>query len=263
MIERRKLEEEREVLLAREREARAQAELASRTKDEFLAIVSHELRTPLAAVLASVRAVAAGYLGSDEQRVALERIERNTRVQARLVDDLMDLSRIVAGNLTVERRPVGVAAVVEDAVAALRPDAERKQITVSVHIPERAGRVLGDAERLQQIMLNLVGNAVKFTPTNGSITVTVSARDNRVLIQVRDTGAGIAPELLPHIFDRFVQGAVGRRAGGLGLGLAIVHYLADVHGGSVRADSEGVGKGATFTVELPRLTDEAASPSAA
>jgi PAS domain S-box-containing protein len=256
--ERKRAEEERELRFA--------AETAARMKDEFLAIVSHELRTPLAAVLTSIRTLASKGLGPEDARAAIERIERSTRLQARLIDDLLDLSRIVAGKLRLDRKAVDLGSIADDAITALRPDAERKGVALTAEKAEGRSApalVFGDPERLQQIVLNLVGNAIKFTPAGGAVVVNVALQDDRVILRVRDSGAGIAPELLPHIFERFAQGTPGRHHGGLGLGLAIVRHLVDAHRGSVRAESAGAGKGALFTVELPRLTDQAAPSSAA
>jgi signal transduction histidine kinase len=173
-----------------------------------------------------------------------------------LIDDLLDVSRIVAGKLQVEMRPIDVLPVVEDAAAALRPEAEAKGLALRTVLEPLSGLVLGDAARVQQIALNLIGNAIKFTPAGGQVEVTLHGRDSRVVLIVRDTGPGIEPQLLPHLFDRFRQGAAARGHGGLGLGLAIVHHLVEAHAGTVLAESAGVSRGAVFTVELPMLTGE-------
>jgi PAS domain S-box-containing protein len=245
--------------LEEERKLRAEAEAANRMKDAFLAMVSHELRTPLAVVLGSIRALASGRLAPDAAHAAMERIERNTQLQARLIDDLLDLSRIVTGKLQVDPKPVQVGLVVRDAVAACRDDADRMNVKLEESVPA-ACLVLGDAERLQQIVQNLVGNAIKFTPAGGSVTVTVEPRGSRVVLTVRDTGIGIDPELLPHLFEPFRQASTARGRGGLGLGLAIVRHLVTIHGGTVVGESEGPGSGSVFTVELPALREAESSP---
>jgi signal transduction histidine kinase/CheY-like chemotaxis protein len=252
-VERRLAEEERERLLASERAARADAEAANRIKDEFLATVSHELRTPLNAVLGWTRMLRAGGLDAELAERALETIERNADAQARLIDDLLDVSRIISGKVRLEMMPVDPASFVEAAVVAHLPAAEAKGVRVEASAVPGAGVVRGDPERLQQVVWNLVSNAIKFTPRGGRVEVRVARADARVEITVADTGKGIAPEFLPHVFDRFRQAdaTTTRRHRGLGLGLAIVRHLVELHGGEVRAESEGEGRGATFTVELP------------
>jgi signal transduction histidine kinase len=216
----------------------------------FVSNVSHELRTPLGAVLMSVRALRAGRLAPEEVERALARVERSTQLEIRLIDDLLDLSRIVKGTLRIRREPVVLARVVEDAVASLAPAAELKGVKLAA-VPASEATVTGDPERLQQVALNLIANAVKFTPAGGQVTAAVSERDSRVVFVVRDTGRGIEPEALSHVFEPFHQGPGARAEGGMGLGLAIVQRLVEAHGGTVRAESPGPGGGATVTVELP------------
>jgi PAS domain S-box-containing protein len=227
---------------------------ANVAKDEFLAVLSHELRTPLNAVLGWTKLLRAGDLGEAASARALETIERNARSQAQLVADLLDVSRIVSGKLRIERTSVDMAEVVETAVDALKPFAAQKGVDLESRIDPYVGVVNGDRERLNQIVANLISNALKFTPAEGRVTVHLS-RDGsaRAKLLISDTGKGIAAEFLPHLFLRFRQAesASTRRHGGLGLGLAIVRHLVEIHGGTVRAASEGVGRGSSFTVELP------------
>jgi signal transduction histidine kinase len=229
---------------------------ANRAKDVFLATLSHELRTPLTPVLGWVNLLRAGGAASDPSMLAqgLDAIERNARLQARLVDDLLDISRVVSGKLRVEREPVNLRAVVEAAVETVRADAEARRVELAVELPEARVGVVGSPVRLQQVVWNLLTNAVKFTPEGGRVRVRLSREGDEARIVVEDTGAGIEPEFLPHVFDRFRQqdGSTTRQYGGLGLGLAIVRALAELHGGDVRAESEGPGKGSRFTFSLPR-----------
>ena len=248
----RRLEDERTALLVRERAARAEAEAANRAKDAFLTIVSHELRSPLTAILGWCRMLRSGRLPPADGDRALDTIERSTRLQAKLVEDLLDVSRAAAGKLDITTRSVDLSAVAEQVVESHRPRAE----AVRVHlIGDVSGgvAVLGDAERLQQVIGNLVANALKFTPAGGDVVVSVRRDADIARIVVRDTGEGVDPMLLPHVFDRFRQGdsASRGRERGLGLGLAIVKYIVEAHGGVVRAESAGSGAGATFTVDLP------------
>jgi PAS domain S-box-containing protein len=235
--------------------ARADAEAASRSKDEFLATLSHELRTPLNAVVGWVRLLGEGGLTAEEQARALEVIERNARLQVQLIEDLLDISRIVAGKVHVEMRPVHPVTLIDAVVDSMRPAAAAKRITVDTKIDLRAGPIAGDAERLQQVLSNIVSNAIKFTGRDGHVGITLVRGESTVTIQVRDTGEGIPPEMLPHIFERFRQGESGstRRHGGLGIGLALVKHLVEAHGGRVTAESAGRGQGATFTVTLPLI----------
>jgi signal transduction histidine kinase/CheY-like chemotaxis protein len=257
-IERKLAEDEREQLLVSEHAARAEAELANRTKDEFLAIVSHELRTPLGAIVGWSGMLRSGTLDEVNTRRAIEVIDRNAKAQAQLIEDLLDVSRIVSGNLRIDPRPVRLQQVIEAAIDSIRPAAKSKEIQVQMNLDPRVGPVSGDPDRLQQVVWNLLSNAVKFTPSGGEINVGLASSDSRVEIVVADSGQGITEEFLPHVFDRFRQedGSKTRRHGGLGLGLTIVRNLVELHGGSVRAHSDGDGKGTTFTISLPSLEIE-------
>jgi PAS domain S-box-containing protein len=261
ITERKRAEEERERLLAREQAARADAEAANRAKDEFLATVSHELRTPLDAILGWVQVVRAGRRDAATLERALETIERNARVQAELIGDILDVARIVTGRVRLDRQPIDLRPVVEAALDVVRPTAAAKGVQLEAMGLE-PGPVSGDPARLQQVVWNLLTNAVKFTPSGGRVTVRLGRPDAEVRLTVSDTGAGIAPDFLPFVFDRFRQAETGtaRRHGGLGLGLAIVRHLVELHGGTVEAASPGVGQGATFTVALPRLVGEGGAP---
>ena len=241
-----------EELLARERAARREAESANRMKDEFLAAVSHELRTPLSAIL-GWSAVARRHVSSPEAENALVAIERNAGAQLRIVEDLLDVGRIVSGKLQLEVSAVNVADAVDGAVAAVRPAADAKRLAIDVAVDGEVGVIAADAQRLQQIVWNLLSNAIKFTANGGHVEVRVMRAQAKVIIRVRDEGQGIRPDFLPHLFETFRQadGSTTRRHGGLGLGLAIVRHLVHAHGGRVTPFSEGHGKGATFTVELP------------
>ncbi len=254
-------------LYAEERAAREEAERASRAKDEFLAILSHELRTPLTAMFGWIRLLRDGRLDADGHAQGLAVIERNTRLQARLIDDLLDVSRIVWGKLHLDRRPTDLTPVVEEAIEAVRRDAEARRVSLQTQLALPGGVVEGDPARLHQIVVNLLTNAVKFTPEKGIVRIRLTHEDGRARLSVSDTGRGIEPDLLPHVFDAFRQATAAPKRGqaGLGLGLAIVHSLVQLHGGTVTVDSEGPGQGATFTVTLPLLTvgTEAASGDAA
>ena len=249
----RRAEAELSRLLERERAARGEAEAANRSKDEFLAVLSHELRTPLNAVLGWARILGTTLQNPDVVRRAVETIERNAQLQAQLIDDLLDVSRIVAGKLALDAAPVDLAAVIEDAVQSVGTAAAAKGVMVSVQA-EPIPPLVGDAARLQQVVWNLLSNAVKFTPHGGRVTVRLSGAGDVAEIAVMDTGRGIEPKFLPHVFERFRQAdsSTTRGEGGLGLGLAIVRHIVERHGGSVHADSGGPGTGATFTVRLPR-----------
>ena len=253
ITERRRIERERDALLVRVQEAHAEAEALNRGKDEFLATLSHELRTPLNAIFGWARMLATGQLGADERSHAAEVILRNATAQVQLIDDLFDVSRIITGNMHLDLRPVDPRAVVEAALDAVRPAVAAKVIRLETALDPRAGPIMGAPDRLQQVIWNLLSNALKFTPTGGRIQVHLRRSDPQVELIVSDTGEGIPPDVLPYIFDRFRQGDTGtnRRHGGLGIGLALARYLVDLHGGSIRADSPGVGLGATFTVTLP------------
>ncbi|WP_224244205.1 hybrid sensor histidine kinase/response regulator [Hyalangium gracile] len=252
ITERKQAEEERELLLRREQTARAQAEEANRLKDEFLATVSHELRTPLTAMLGWVQMLRSGMLTEDKRDRALATVERNARSQAQLIEDLLDVSRILAGKLKLEVEFVDVGSVVEAAMETVRPAAEAKGIRLQVALDSTCS-IMGDAARLQQVVWNLLSNAVKFTPKGGRVQVLVERRDSSVEVTVADTGRGIPQDFLPHVFERFRQaeGGTTRQAGGLGLGLSIVRHLVEAQGGTVSAASDGEGQGATFVVRLP------------
>ena len=239
----------REELLRREQAARADAETAGRAKDEFLSTLSHELRTPLNALMGWVWWLRRGGLDAERQARALETVERNTHALAQLIEDLLILSRIITGRLRISLQDVNPAPIVIAAVNSLRPTAAAKSIDLGI-VLEETGRMMADPERLQQVVFNLVANAIKFTPEKGRVDVTLRRADGDVVIEVRDSGQGISPALLPHIFDRFR--AAGRRPNaGLGLGLSIVRHLVERHGGTIRAESAGDGHGATFTATLP------------
>lgn len=249
----RQLAEERQALLVSERAARSEAEHAGRMKDEFLATLSHELRTPLNAILGYATLIRMSELKSDELEEATATIERNAKLQAQLIEDLLDMNRIVSGKVRLEIQELELAEVIEAAISTVRPSAEAKQIRLQKVIEPVTGLVRGDAARIQQIVWNLLSNAVKFTPKWGKIQVSLARVNSHVEIQVTDTGQGIAPDFLPSVFDRFRQAdaTTTRRHGGLGLGLAIVKQLVELHGGTVAAASPGEGQGTTFTVTLP------------
>jgi signal transduction histidine kinase/ActR/RegA family two-component response regulator len=245
--------------------ARVDAETANRAKDEFLAVVSHELRTPLTPVLAWARMLRSGQLDPEATTRALDSIERNVKVQAQLIGDLLDVSRIISGKLRLDVQQVDVAPVVETAVESVRPTAEVKGVRLQMTIDPRAGLVSGDPDRLQQVVWNLLSNAIKFTPKEGQVQVQVSRVDSHIAITISDTGKGIGADFLPYVFDRFRQAdsTITRSYGGLGLGLAIVRHLVELHGGHVHAESAGEGQGASFTVELPlAVVQGAPSPGA-
>ena len=252
VIERRRLEEERGGLLERERLARADAESANRAKDEFLATVSHELRTPLNAILGWSAMLRKRGVPEQVER-GLGIIERNAQAQARLIEDMLDVSRIISGKLRLEMTNADPRAAIEEAVEVVRPAAEAKGIELRISIEDDLGTFVADAERLQQVVWNLLSNAVKFTPRGGRVELTARRLPEAISIVVADTGKGITPGALPMIFEPFRQAdaSTTRVYGGLGLGLAIVRQLVQAHGGTVRADSVGEGHGATFTVELP------------
>ena len=253
MAVRKQAEEERAQLLIREQAARVEAEEANRNKDEFLATLSHELRTPLTAILGWSQIVRIGKLDKPQMAHALETIERNARSQSQLIDDLLDVSRIITGKLSLEFQAVDLATVIEAAIDSVRPAAEAKRIKFETIMESFSCPVLGDANRLQQIFWNLFSNAVKFTPKKGRIKIIAERSDSQITISVTDTGIGITPEFQPYIFDRFRQadGSTTRLHGGLGLGLAIVRHLIELHHGNVQVDSEGAGQGSTFIVSLP------------
>jgi signal transduction histidine kinase len=239
--------------LNREQAARAMAESANRAKDEFLATLSHELRSPLGVILTWVTLLRSGRVDDARHPHALEVIERNTRLQVRLIDDLLDVSRIISGKMRLEISSVDLAAVVTAALESVRPAAQAKNIELVSDVDPAFGPVSGDAARLQQVFWNLFANAIKFTNKGGRVTVGLDTAESRARVRVADTGRGIEPTVLPHIFERFRQAdsSSTRSEGGLGLGLAIVRQLVELHGGTVEAESAGPGLGATFTVHLP------------
>jgi len=290
--EQKQLQQEREHLLQRERAARAQAESANRIKDEFLAVLSHELRSPLNPILGWSRLLQNGKLDASKTRHALSTIERNAKLQAELIEDLLDVSRILRGKLNLTVSPVNLSTTIRAAVETVRLAAESNSIPIETDL-NFSGTVTGDATRLQQIVWNLLSNAVKFTPPGGQVKVTLESHElndellvlndeleesktqnsklktqnslpltqnstNYAQITVTDTGKGIASDFLPYVFDYFRQAdsATTRQFGGLGLGLAIVRHLVELHGGTIQAESKGEGMGATFTVRLPLLKDE-------
>ncbi|PWT92218.1 MAG: hypothetical protein C5B55_06805, partial [Blastocatellia bacterium] len=246
---------ERREALKREKEARVEAEAANRVKDEFLSTLSHELRTPLTAIMGWSNLLLHGDVDPAKQRQAVETIARNANSQCQLIDDLLEVSRIITGKLRLDFSQCELQPVIEAAAEGIRPTAEAKSVKLKMQIDRNAGPVYGDRERLQQVVWNLLSNAVKFTPTGGVVNVSLRRFNSHVEIKVSDSGVGINPKFLPHVFDRFRQadGSTTRKHGGLGLGLSIVRHLVELHGGFARADSDGLGKGATFTVTLPLM----------
>jgi signal transduction histidine kinase/ActR/RegA family two-component response regulator len=244
---------ERESLLDSERAARAQAERLSDAKDEFLATLSHELRTPLNAILGWAQVLRTSGRSADDIRAGLETIERNARVQTRLIDDLLDMSRITSGKLRLDVQPIHPLSFLEAAIQTVAPAAQAKGIRIDRVLDPAAGPIAGDLGRLQQVAWNVLSNAIKFTPRGGRVQVVLARVDSHVEIGVADTGIGIQAELLPHLFERFHQGdaSTTRKYGGLGLGLSLVKSLVELHGGRVIVDSPGAGQGTTVTVRLP------------
>jgi PAS domain S-box-containing protein len=244
---------DRQRLLESERAARSEAERASYMKDEFLATLSHELRTPLNAVLGWATALRAGHFPTEELEQGLETIERNARVQAQIIEDLLDMSRIISGKVRLDVQRVDLPAVVAAAIDTVRPSASAKGVRLETIIDPLNAPVTGDPNRLQQVFWNLLSNAIKFTSKGGRVQILLERVDSHVEVSIFDTGEGISPEFLPYVFDRFRQAdaSTTRRHGGLGLGLAIVKQLVELHGGSVRVKSSGTGKGASFIVSLP------------
>ena len=246
---------ERRQALEREKEARIEAEEANRVKDEFLSTLSHELRTPLTAIMGWSNLLLHGEVDATRQQQAIETIARNANSQCQLIDDLLEVSRIITGKLRLDFVGCELQPVIQAAAESLRPTADAKGVKLHVTLAQNLGMVMGDRERLQQVVWNLVCNAVKFTPAGGEVNVRLNRINSHLEIAVSDTGAGIHPDFLPHVFDRFRQadGSTTRAHGGLGLGLAIVRHLVELHGGVAVADSAGVGKGATFTVRFPLM----------
>src|SRR5688572_16121533 len=252
-------EEARGQLLLRAERARAEAEAANRIKDEFLATLSHELRTPLTSLLGWSSVLREGKRDEKVLNQGLDAIDRNARIQAQLIDDLLDVSRIVSGKLNLEVRPLDICSVTRAAINVVRPAADAKGITLDYYAEPGLGAISADSARLHQIIWNLLSNAVKFTPRGGKIAIRIEQEAAHAKVTVHDTGQGIDPEFLPRVFDRFRQAdsSTTRSFGGLGLGLAIVRHLIELHGGTVSAESEGVGKGATFFARFPLITERA------
>lgn len=255
ITERKRVENERALLLAREQEARTQAEAANRLKDEFLATLSHELRSPLNAMLGWSRLLNTRKFDEERTAQAMQTIERSARAQAQLVEDLLDVSRIIQGKLRLNVRPVELMSVIESAVETVRPAADAKAIQLQTILDPGAGAVAGDSDRLQQVVWNLLSNAIKFTPKGGQAQVRLQRVNSHIEIIVSDTGQGINADFVPYVFDRFRQAdsSITRSYSGLGLGLAIVRHLVELHGGTVEAESLGEGQGATFRVKLPLI----------
>jgi PAS domain S-box-containing protein len=255
----RQLEAQRLSLLEQERRARAAAENANRIKDDFLAVLSHELRTPLNAILGWIRLIQKGNLKPEVFRRALDTIERNAIIQNQLIKDLLDISRIIRGQVSLMMQPVNMSALIHETVDTLKPSAEAKSIQVTLELAPSLDKILADPNRLQQIFWNLLSNAIKFTPTEGTVTIRCNPVGDQLQVQVIDSGIGIAPEFLPYIFEYFRQAdsSTTRSHGGLGLGLAITRRLVELHGGMIQVDSPGVNQGTTFTVKLPMRTSEA------
>ena len=265
IVERRRAEDERSKMLAREQKARAEAEAANHAKDEFLATVSHELRTPLTSILGWTRLLRLREPDPAALQRGLETIERNAKPQAKLIEDILDVSRIISGKLRIEARPIELAPIIEMAIDAVSPAAEAKTISIEAAFGAMVGEVRGDPTRLQQVVWNLLSNAVKFTPNGGAISIDLSRQGECARIIVSDNGCGISAEFLPFVFDRFSQAErhMTRKHGGLGLGLAIVRHLVEMHGGIIQVESAGEGQGATFTVDLPLTNSQAEATRAA
>ena len=256
ITDRRQRDEERGLLLKREQAAHAEADDANGIKDEFLALLSHELRTPLTSILGWSDLLMDGRLDEVASKRALETIGRNARAQRQLIDDLLDISRIITGKMRLEVRPVELGLLIEIAVDAVRPAADARNIHLRTILDPLTNPISGDPQRLQQIIWNLLSNAIKFTPKGGSVEVRLQRIESHIELAITDTGQGIGPEFLPHVFDRFRQSdsSSTRRHGGLGLGLSIVRQLVELHGGSVTALSRGPGQGTTFKVVLPLMS---------
>lgn len=254
---------DRAYLLEVAQRERRRAEEANRAKDEFLAVVSHELRTPLNAILGWSTMLNAGTLSADQSQRATQTIERNARAQAQLIEDLLDVSRIITGNMRLKAEPVDLALVIEAALEIVRPAADAKGVTLEQRFEQPVAPLLGDGDRLQQVFWNLLSNAVKFTPRGGSVEVALARAEPHFVVQVHDSGQGIPTSFLPHVFQRFRQldASSTRKTGGLGLGLAIVRHLVELHGGQVEVASEGEGKGSVLTVRLPIGAELRRAPS--
>ncbi|MBD1847681.1 response regulator [Cyanobacteria bacterium FACHB-63] len=253
LLEQQQAEAQRQQLLAQEQAAREEAERANRVKDEFLTVLSHELRTPLNPILGWANLLINKKLDEAKTAHALATIQRNAKLQSELIEDLLDVSRILSGKISLDVAPVNLAATILGAIETVRLAAEAKSIKVEASLALDIGLVAGDPTRLQQVFWNLLSNGVKFTPPGGQVSIRLERLDSYAYITVSDTGRGIAPDFLPYMFDYFRQadGSTTREFGGLGLGLAIVRYLVELHGGTVRAESPGEGQGATFIIRLP------------
>jgi len=259
ITDRKQTESERDRLLELEQAARAEAEAANRIKDEFLAVLSHELRSPLSPILGWARLLQSRKFDETAIKKALETIERNAKLQAQLIEDLLDVSRILQGKISLNMASVNLASTIEAAMETVRLAAEAKTIQIETMLDPTVGKILGDSARLQQVLWNLLSNAVKFTPSGGQVNVRLECIDALAQITVSDNGKGISPEFLPHVFDYFYQGdsTTTRKFGGLGLGLALVRHLVEMHGGTVEAESPGEEQGSIFTVKLPLIKDNA------
>ena len=265
VTEQKRAELARDALFELERSARSEAETANRLKDDFLGTLSHELRTPLNAILGYTRLLRSGHVVDAHRDRALQVIERNAVAQTRLIEDMLDISRLMRGVLQLDAHAVDLRGVVADAVDIARPAIEAKGLALTWVSPDTAAIVLGDADRLRQVVSNLVNNATKFTPAGGTITIELACLDRDVVLAVRDSGVGITGDFLPRVFERFRQADArpSRRHGGLGIGLSIVRHLVELHGGTVDAESAGADTGATFTVRLPALDTAMPVPSVA
>ncbi|HEX4055041.1 MAG TPA: ATP-binding protein [Tepidisphaeraceae bacterium] len=250
-----KVARDREALLANEQASRVEADTANRAKDMFLANLSHEMRTPLNAIVGWITILRAKDYKKEDLEEGLAVIERNTKAQVQLIEDVLDVSRIVSGKLRLDMRPCELLEIINAGIDVMRPAADARDIALDVQLDPSASRATCDATRIQQVVWNLVSNAIKFTPKGGKVRVTLTREKSSLQIQVTDNGQGITPNLLPHVFDRFRQAdsSTRRKFGGLGLGLSIVKHLVEMHGGTVEAQSQGEGRGSTFTVRLPIL----------
>ncbi len=260
------IEAQRLALLEQEKAARVSAEAANRIKDEFLAVLSHELRTPLNAIVGWSKLIQKGNLNGPILQRALDTIERNAKLQTQLIEDLLDISRMIRGQVRLHIRPVDVTALIQATVEALRPAAEAKSILIDLALDPLIDYILADPDRLQQVLWNLLSNAIKFTKPLGWVMIRCQSNGGSLQIQVADSGIGIAPDFLPHVFEYFRQadGSITRTQGGLGLGLATTRHLIELHGGTIQATSPGLGQGSVFTVQLPirmHIWQETRSPS--
>jgi PAS domain S-box-containing protein len=264
ITERKQSEHDREQLLKREQTARAEAQAANQVKDEFLAVLSHELRTPMNPILGWAKLLRSGKLNNTKATQAIDTIERNAQLQVQLIDDLLDISRILQGKLSLNRAPINLSLVITAAIETVQLAAAAKAIVIQSFFLSSAPVIQGDPGRIQQVLWNLLANAVKFTPANGHIEVQLSQTETTAEIQVKDSGKGITPEFLPYVFEHFRQedGATTRKFGGLGLGLSIARQIVELHGGQIAVESKGEGQGATFTVQIPLMPPENKLPIA-